>query len=342
LQRLHLFAGSAERSVARLYRTGVPWLVGGVIPGAVPLILATLAAAGTGVEVRSTSDCPSAQGISERLLPLLPAAPSAAGSNDLAEVKVLEARADGTTDLSLRLLRPDASEIGDRRISLSGSCAEMAEAAAAILAAWETDFRSEGAADEEPVAPAVKDAAPAVAVTSAPNPRWNILVGAGAGAALVGGVAAAGTVEALLGKAASHWQLRISAATQTARSLDLSSGHADWQHTTFAAGLLCRSLGPAWRLSLDVGPVLGWAGLAGNGLSPNREQRVFEYGGAAGLRVGRTWGRWTVWAEGRADLWLHGEQATAKDAVSGQVLFSADVPSVDAIASLGLSVALFQ
>lgn len=105
-----------------------------MIPVALSLIVATLAATGPGVEVRSTTDCPSAQAVSERLLPLLPTAAGPTDRRDIAQVKVLEVRSDGTTDLSLRLLRADASEIGDRRLSLAGTCQEVAEAVAAILA----------------------------------------------------------------------------------------------------------------------------------------------------------------------------------------------------------------
>jgi len=256
----------------------------------------------------------------------------------VALVDVIETRPEGSTDLMIRLLRPDTSEVGNRRVSIAGTCEDKAEAVATILAAWETDPKSESAAADEP-APAAKGE-PSVVVTPARTSGWNVLVGAGAGAAFIGGVAASGTIEAVAGRSDSHWQMRAGATGQTARSLMLATGQADWQHTSFALGLLWRTLG-YWQASIDVGPVLGWGTIAGTGFSSNRQQRIFEYGGAAGLRLGHTWGRWTLWAEARTNLWLQDEQATAKDPVSGQVVARASVPTFDATAGLGLSLALF-
>jgi hypothetical protein len=313
-----------------------------VFPGAFLLILATLVAAGTGVDVRTTATCPTAQGISERLRPLLP---SATGERDVALVDVIEARPDGATDMLIRLLRPDTSEVGNRRVGLTGTCDEMAEAVAAILAAWETDPRSEDTPADEPVALPAKNEPVAVAGSLSKTGGWELLLGAGAGAGLVGGVAAYGTVEGSAGKEDSHWQVRVGASAQTARTLDLppTAGHADWKHTSFAAGLIWRTLGSAWPFSADAGPVLGWASLSGTGLLTNRQQQVFEYGGTAGVRLGHSWGRrLTLWAEARTTLWLLNEQATAKDPnpLIG-VQARRDVPPVDAMVGLGLSLALF-
>lgn len=313
-----------------------------MFPVAFLLTLATLVAAGSGVDVRTTATCPTAQGISERLRPFLPATSGAAGERDVALVDVLDTRPDGTTDLMIRLLRPDTSEVGNRRVALTGTCDEMAEAAAAILAAWETDPRSEGAPVEEAAAPPAKDQPVILAGPPSKAGGWTMLVGAGAGAALVGGVAACGTVEVSAGKDDSHWQARASASAQTARTLDLSTGRASWDHTSFAAGLLWHTLGSTWRFSLDAGPVLGWAKFAGTGFAPNRQQRVFEYGGTAGVRLGRTWGRLTLWAETRATLWLPNKQATVKDPNHPESLpASRDLPSYDATVGLGLSLTLF-
>lgn len=311
-----------------------------MFPVAFSLTLATLVAAGTGVDVRSTATCPTAQGISGRLRPYLPAN-AAPGERDVALVDVIEARPDGTTDLMIRLLRPDTSEVGNRRVVLTGSCDDMAEAVAAILAAWETDPRSEGAPAEEPTAPPTKNQPVVVDEEPSEDAGWEMMVGAGAGAALVGGVAASGTVEVAAGKDDSHWQVRASASAQTSRSLNLSIGHASWQHTSFAAGLSWRTLGPDWRFSLDAGPVLGWATVSGTDLTTNQQQRVFEYGGTAGLRLGRTWGAWTLWAETRATLLLPNKQATVENPPPGGVVASKDVPPVDATVGLGLSLAFF-
>lgn len=324
-------------SPALLYPTENPCLGNRVLAAALSLNLATLIAASASVDVRTTAQCPSAQGISERLAPLLPAAAGAAGSRDVALVDVIEGTPDGNTDVLIRLLRPDTSEVGNRRVTLGGSCDDKAEAVAAIVAAWETDPRSDDTLDE-PAPPPTTNRSPNEPVVSVPkgSATWDLSCGAGVGAALLGGVAANGMLEAVTGKHESRWRLRVAASTQTARTIDLStSGHAEWRHTSFVLGALWRTLGP-WPLSFDAGPVLGWAALSGTGFFPNRQERVFEYGAMAGLRLGHTWGRWTVWAEGRAIMWFLEEKATANGGAD-----SRDLPPIDATASLGVSLALF-
>jgi hypothetical protein len=171
-----------------------------------------------------------------------------------------------------------------------------------------------------------------------PSRKLQIAAGASGGAALVGGTAAEGSLELVAGFADRRWQLRIGASSQTARQLEMGGGRVDWQHTSFVAGPVLRTLHPKWRVSLDAGPMLGWATLAGSGFSPSRTQRSFEYGANVGLRLARWFGRFALWCEGRASLWANGQQARANGA-GGAV--TRDLPMVDAHASLGVSAMLF-
>jgi hypothetical protein len=173
-------------------------------------------------------------------------------------------------------------------------------------------------------------------VAQVPHQPWQLSVGAGAGAALVGGMAALGGLDVQAGQSASHVQWRFGLASETARRLDLGPGQVDWQHTSAMLGLGWRMLDPAWLFSLDAGPVAGWATLAGSGFFPGRKQRSFEYGAQAGLRAGRRIGRLAVWAEWRSTLWVKGQRATLTGADA-----NVDLPGVDTAASLGLSVLLF-
>ena len=304
----------------------------------VSLVLAT-----SPVNVRSATNCPSTEEIVEHLLPLLPAA--AAGSaeeQDVAQVDVGEVQAGGAMELHLLLVRADASVVGDRRLLMQGTCQDMAEAVATVIAAWETQPLP-AAVPERGAAPAVKRAAASArvqAIGSAPlsTRAWQVLVGAGAGVALVGGVAAAGGFDVQFGRATSRWQLRCGLAGETYRQLDLSPGQVDWRHTTAALGVGWRVLDPAWLFSLDAGPVAGWATLAGRGFDvANRTQRSFEYGVEAGVRAGRILGRFTPWVEWRTNLWAGVQRATLTGAAS-----AAELPRVDTTVGLGLSVALFR
>ena len=308
-------------------------------------MVAMLWVAAVGVEVRSTTNCPSAEEVSERLIPLLPPSTSPTDVRDMAEIQVVEVRDDGSEDLSLRLLRADASEIGSRRVSLQGSCSEIAEAVATIFATWKTDPGPEGAPVQEPV-PIVEEVAPAppavprpLAPPAVPRPPASVeyLLGAGVGAALVGGMAATGNLEAVAGRPTSHWQLRVGVAGQTSRQLAFTPpGHVDWQHTNVALGLAWRLLNPRWLLALDAGPLAGWATLTGQGFLPGRQKRAFEYGGTVGGRLGRKMGRWAFWAEARMAMWVSGHRAMLTGSAEAH-----DLPIVDATASLGASIALF-
>jgi hypothetical protein len=297
------------------------------LPGflALAAILATSA-----VDVRSATQCPSGVEVGEHLRPLLPQAMDAAAPPHVAQLEAVEAGADDMTALRLRLYRADGHVIGDRRVALQGTCQEMADAVAAIIAAWETTPMPGTSLEESPT--------PTIATSSAPEvpgqrSGLQLAAGASAGVALVGGVAAAGNVELVLGRPASRWQARIGAGTETARRLDLPPGGVDWSHTTFAAGLVVRSLHPRWALAFDAGPVMGWATLAGSGFTTVRApQRSFEYGATGGLRAGRRVGRMAVWLEGRTRLWAQGLQARVTGGSTG------DVPLWELAASLGMSV----
>ena len=243
-------------------------------------------------------------------------------------------------ELRLLLVRPDDSVVGDRRLLMQGTCQDMAEAVATVIAAWETKPLSAAAPDVATVPAVTVAAVPSRTGPFRPAPQpsqpWQLFVGAGAGVALVGGIAATGGVDVQVGQAASHWQLRLGLVGETAREANLNPGHVDWQHTTAMLGACWRLLDPAWLLSFDTGPAAGWATLAGSGFSPSRKQRSFEYGAEAGLRAGRKLGRWVAWAEWRTRMWANGQRAT----LDGDAA-TAELHEVDTAVSLGLSAALF-
>ncbi len=296
------------------------------------------------VDVRSATNCPATEDVVERLIPLLPtAANGLAEGQDVAQIEVGEVQAGGAMELHLRLVRADSSEIGDRRLLMQGTCQDMADTVATVIAAWETKPLPE-AAEETVAAPAAREAAaPLRAQASKPAPQalrpWQVFVGAGAGAALDGGIAATGGVDVQVGRATSPWRLRFGMVGETARQVSLLGRQVDWGHTTGALGVCWRALDPSWLLSLDAGPTAGWATLAGSGFEPNRKPYSFEYGVVAGLRAGRNFGRWTVWAEWRTNLWAQVQRATATGDSSGA---GAELPRVDTAVALGLSAMLFE
>jgi hypothetical protein len=271
--------------------------------------------------------------IIERLRPLLPPTRETTQPPHKAQIDDIEDGESGTASLRLRLFRTDGYVIGDRQLSLEGNCQEIADAVAAIIAAWETAPMPDSPPKEVEV-PAHLPSSPAPAPAAQPS-AIQIFAGVGAGVAMIGGLAAAGRMELVLGRTMSRWQLRLEAATQSPRQLDLSPGQVDWHHTTLASGMVLRSLHPTWLLSLDAGPVVGLATLAGSGYSKNRRRYSFEFGGVGGLRGGRRFGRIVVWADSRAMLWALAPQARVKGSNSH------NLPFLDIAATLGISVLIY-
>jgi hypothetical protein len=272
-----------------------------VLGGIFTLLLSSLLAAGT-VEVRSAVPCPSTVDVNTRLQPLLPRVSAEPTERHLATLDVVE-QSDGRKALHVRLLRSDGSVIGDRHLLVAGDCQAMAEAAAVVIAAWETEDPS------SLPAPVVESAAPP-APGAVESPSWQLLGGAGVGAGFLGGIALVGNVEAQVGRSTSRWRLRLSLMRELDRSLDLgTTGHADWHHTMAALGLVLHGSVGAWVGSLDLGPTLGWVTVKGSGFQENQESQSLEYGVVGGARGGLRLGRWTLWIEGRANAWLRGQRA---------------------------------
>jgi hypothetical protein len=289
--------------------------------------MAVLIVASHSVEIRSAPACPSADQIATQLRPLLPGGHSPSLTPDLALVDLIESRPDGNLEFQLRLLRPDGTTMGDRRLALQAGCQEMADALASVIAAWETDFLP---------TPVIEPNTNVGITSKLASPRFRLELGISAGAAFIGGTAAAGAVEAVAGSGSSRWQLRIAATGESSRMVKLDEGEVHWQHTMAGVGLLFRTLGNTWRFSADLGVIAGWATLIGRGYSANGEQRSFEYGGAAGLRVQRTLGGFGLWAEARTNLWSKHQRAVLTGSES-----RAELQNVEVTTSLGASVALF-
>jgi hypothetical protein len=289
-------------------------------------MIAVLIVGAHSVDIRSAPTCPSASQIVAQLRPLLPDDPSPAEVVDLGFVDFVESWPDGTAGFHLRLLRPDGTVLGDRRLVLHAGCEEMAEAVASVIAAWETDFQQ---------AP-VPQPSTSVSLTSPPPRRFRFELGLSTGAAFLGGGALSGSIEAVTGLHDSRWQLRIASASEGTRTVKLDVGEVRWRHTRAGVGLMVRSLGNAWGVSADLDAILGWATLGGRGYSTDYEQRSFEYGASSGFRVRRSFGRFGIWAEGRANLWANHQRALLERSSE-----RAELRTWDLLASLGVSASLF-
>jgi hypothetical protein len=261
---------------------------------------------------------------------LLPAGETATDLADQADLQVSQGDGGGPTRLRLRLVAADGALIGQRDLPLSDRCDELAETIAVFLASWESSPHTE--IPPIPEAPVIAKPTP---IPAGASRVFELQLGAGVGAALVGGTTASGRLEIGLGSLQSHWQGRIGFAGQTARQTALALGQVAWRHSMATISLVWRTLNPNWLVSADIGPLLGFATLSGQGFAVNQQQSSFEFGLEAGLRAGRRWRRFTLWVDLRGEAWRQQQRAV----VTGTAPLA--LAPWDLAATLGLSVYLF-
>lgn len=91
------------------------------------------------VSVKGNTRCPSAADVGTRVAAMLPLV-ATARAPDVAELDEIDR---GGPNLRLTLRRPDGALIGQRLLAREYSCAELAAAAAVIIATWESDVHPE-------------------------------------------------------------------------------------------------------------------------------------------------------------------------------------------------------
>ncbi len=288
------------------------------------------------IEVRSFTDCPSSDAIAAKLRPLLPDGPAQESRGDVAWVDPVAQVEGGAAEVRLRLVRSDATLVVDRRLVVEGSCDDMADTLATVLAAWRTwpvaQVTPTTTGSMQEAAPANDGGMGAGRIKLAASKGLRLAIGASAGSAFVGGLAATGSIELLAGRATSHWQVRLAGMMQAGRERSLYPGQINWRHTGVFVGLGWRSLGPRWSFAADAGPVLGWATVVGEGFTPSRGPSAFEYGAGGAIRVWRNIGAWAIWVGGQTVGWVENQQAVLQGS-SNHV----DLPGFDMMISLGAS-----
>jgi hypothetical protein len=204
--------------------------------------------------------------------------------------------------LHIELVGPDAAVIAERWIDDSGSCAELAELIAVVVASWESDVHPEFArphAEPMPIAPSEK--ATARPLPQVPRSAAFYEVSAGASLSWSGSPALAAILAAAWVPRGAGPGLHLSATVDSTRTLDLTpgsaSGQATWRRWTGSAELDWRLPRGAWALDFHGGLGLGWLVANGVGFSQNHSGYSFSPGGAGGVRFSRRETR-------RASVWL--------------------------------------
>jgi hypothetical protein len=237
--------------------------------GTLGLLLALLA---EGPVIHADAEgCPDAAAVSQRLTGLLD------GGADPAQPDRVDLSLEGT-DLHLRLSQSDGTLVAERRIPRSNRCPELADAVAALVAAWEADLRP-----VTPMVPPERPArmAPALIEEATAEPARSIYELGIVPALWVGGGRSAPAGSVRVGV----WSRRspVGATLAFSATFPLQGASARWRRHALSAGVMGR-LRHRWLFVDALGEaVLGWLAVNEEG-SGTRAQ--FDPGLTLGLRAG--------------------------------------------------------
>jgi hypothetical protein len=266
---------------------------------------ATLVLASLGFSIRGTSDCPRLEDVHARLSEMV----TLSDGQRVEESAVVERR-DGSVHVALE--SANGRVIGERELVAAGSCEELAQVVAVILAAWLGDAHPElisrlpesdapSTADQTP-SEGVAPAPPASPQTAAPSairlepPRrderaareWRQLVSTvalGSSVGQGGVVPGAQAGLAWLGRGSSFgWSLSLG--ISGARERALGDGLVRWSRWPLATGPVLRIASERLALELQAGPAIAWLRLAGFGFPGSAPHQDVSYGGFAAFRLG--------------------------------------------------------
>ncbi len=273
-----------------------------------------LAAANTPpVEVRGASRCPTASQVATILPELLP--PAEASYPDVAWIE--------TTGLDLLIeLRSLTGEVlFSRRLTSSGTCADLATIAAVVIASW-TAERNPGISLLQPgvLAPPKPRAPPPPATPAAPpsgkvlapapqrRPReFDLSVGLGSSVNRAGLVGAARVEAGMRGR---RLGLRAGFAAETQRNATIETGTVSWRRYGLSLGPTLALVERRVRLDARAEIFAGFTTVAGHGFEPNHQSSAVAPGLALALRLGAATGWIRPWIEVGGQYWLASQEIT--------------------------------
>jgi hypothetical protein len=294
------------------------------------------AAAPAELEVTGDSTCPTPAEVAHRLAELLP--PTARGRGVPAGTHVVVTRGDAATQLALRGSRGE--DLATRALPAQGSCADLAAAAAVVVAAWRADLDPELTPAVHLPAPAA--APPAVTVSASPPPAAPeehpspraFAVGLGLLVSETGGSLAPGGMLTGWLELGRRFALDASVFGSTSRAADVGalSGVASWTRTAFAVGPALTTRHGRYRSALHVQALAGLLHVKGVGLESTGSDTTMLLGADVGARLDIVSGTSAFWMGLDVCSWP-GDQRLVVQNVSEQGHLS----RVDILASAGLA-----
>jgi hypothetical protein len=219
----------------------------------------------------------------------------------------------------------------------------MAETAAVVLAAWESELRPDvtlgfALPPRVPAAPPASGSPAATVAAVAPSPRpapaWVVSAGANVLASLDGNTLAPGaTVEGRLRARRSGWAARLALTVIGTHRLDVGPGQAAWRRTTAAIGIGRRWASPQAFVEAGFDVLLGQLAVEGEGFTIADRDRSLDAGAALGMRAGFRVGRFEPYVGAALAGWLRPQTVEVSGVQGRQRL-----PAADAHVGMGVSV----
>jgi hypothetical protein len=302
------------------------------------------AAAPAPIEIAGDATCPTPAAIAAALANLLvPASSEPPPDTQPPVTTVTVTRTESA--LRLALVDPHAHELAVRELPPGGSCADLAAAAAVVVAAWRADLDPavEPSIAMPVTAPPPPPNAPTVVTTRAapppaPRPRaWAF--GLGLLASETGGVTAPGAIlTGALGLGAGGLALDGSVSGTTFRAADVGtlSGAASWTRVTMAIGPALRFGRGSVRGDVHLQGLGALLHVRGVGVPNAAADTTPELGGGAGARVEIMSGTSVVWLGLDALAWPGDQRLLIAN--SGD---QGRLPRLELVASVGMGLGRF-
>jgi hypothetical protein len=270
------------------------------------LVFMLTAANAPPVEVQGKGDCPTPSEVAAILSDLLP--PTEAAYPDIAWIQ-----ATGI-DLQIELRSLTGQVLFSRRLTSSGTCADLATIAAVVIASWTVE-RNPGISLLQPgvLAPAkpkpISTPSPSAPATQPSGQNLargstrelDLSVGLGSSVNSAGFVGAARVETGLRGR---RFGLRAGFAAETARSETIEARAVSWRRYGLSLGPTVAVVQRPVMVDARAEVFAGFTSVAGHGFDVDHQSSAVATGLAGALRVGAPTGWIRPWMEVGWQYWL--------------------------------------
>jgi len=276
--------------------------------------------------------CPVTADVELALDSMLASPPDAApGARDVARLE----RARDT--LHVELADRQGGIIAERTIEARGSCAELAQITAIVIASWESDVHPEFVREPADIVQARPALAPEpTAATAPPRPAPTYDIAGGVSLAQADTLAPGASIGGAWFPRGVGPGLWVLGSGDVSRTVAVGSHEARWRR--WMASLEATRRWARGRFTIDAhgGLTLGWVVTEGVDYAQNRSDSAVSLGGTAGIRLGQ-------WLSRRAAVWidLGGFYFPRRTSVygtgGGTTVEETALPAWGAVASVGLA-----